>query len=159
MQNNLKFHAIAIGSICLIVIVLFFIMQPETRAPVETSPYATGDRYVRIDSASWGMNCNQEISRRMRQPRDAEATDKPLQLVSTNNVLLQMGELCNGRMVCQLSANSDILQEEPLSSCFKQLEVTYRCFSIDKLWRVQANQGDELIIDCKPEADAERTHG
>lgn len=156
MQHNLKFHAIAIGSICLIVIVLFLIMRPNTDAPAEVSPYATGDRYVRVESATWGLNCNQEINRLRQSSQKTDADDQPYHTATLNNVALQVGELCNGRLVCDFNADATTLQEDPLTSCYKQLEISYRCFSIDRLWRLTFNQGDNAHIDCNPSADASR---
>jgi len=149
MRGNMKFHAMAIGSICVIVTLLYLVMGPS-KAPADDG-MAHGDRYVSVFTASWGLNCNSEITRLRSQAvtinPDGSAQPRP-ELVTPNNVLLPVGEICNGRLRCNFPVNAAVLGVDPLLSCYKELEVSYRCFSIDRLWTKKFSQGDTLSIDC-----------
>jgi len=155
MHRNIKLHAFAICCISAIVLMMYMVMRPSTASQQAASPYATGERYVRIDTASWGLNCNQEITR-LNANRKSDSPEKPYALAASNNVTLQLGELCNGRLVCNFNADATTLDSDPLKSCFKQLLVSYRCFSIDRLWHLKLSQGDAVEIDCNEAADADR---
>lgn len=174
MRHNFKIHAIAITSITAIVVLVYLVSRPSTQ-PAVVSPFATGDRYVRIDSADWGLNCNTEIQRLITAPPAPKSVDPkpspssaaperptatavaaPLELATPNNVTLRLSDLCNGRMVCTQPVTAQTMALDPLPSCFKELHVSYRCFSIDRLWHQNYDQGDTMTIDCNEEADKDR---
>lgn len=170
--RHLHTHAIAIGIICLVVVVLFFMMKPAPQQ-VQLNPFATDDNYIRVDSASWGLNCNEEIHRLNSEldeeefvaeppppaaaklgaaPAPAPAPQKKIRpLVTGNNATLRMGELCNGRSQCEIVLNPQLFESDPLPSCFKQLTLSYRCTSFDRLRRIELAQGAPLKLDCTPE--------
>ncbi len=128
----------------------------------------TTDRYIQIYSASWGLNCanyiaqeNQRLQQLRLRPADLEklAPEErpqsldPLPPVTRDNVLKIVGEKCNNSIACSFDASSDNLKLEPLASCYKHLEVEFRCFAFDRLRHLKVNQSETLTIDCK-EADA-----
>jgi hypothetical protein len=156
MRKNMKFHAIAIGSICLIITVLFLVMGPkEAAAPVDPNT-PSGDRYIRIYSATYGQNCNPDITRLRSEPvklnDDGTMPELP-QLVQRDNALLALSSLCDGRLSCTTTLSDEALKVDPVPRCYKQLKLSYRCYTIDRLWAKEFNQGDTLTIDCHEGAE------
>lgn len=157
MRSQNRFHAIAIGSICLVVTAIYFILQPANVAP-QDNQQLLGDRYIQIYSATWGEDCNRYI--------DSEIANTPMrkdkngmllpgskrQRVMPNNVLDKLSDACNGKLTCTIGANSSILGVEPMETCYKQLKVAYRCYTFDRLWSQTIAQGNMLSIDCNASA-------
>lgn len=168
MRRNLKFHTIAIVSIVSIVTVLFFWIGPDLSVP--ESEQARGDRYIQIYNATWGTNCNPYINAAMKaqkqqslkgkaQPQENNtiAPDAPIETdlkpATLNNVLTAVSDRCNGRLACDMLVTSENLGLEPMVSCFKRLLVSYRCFELDRLWNLDLGQGENLVINCRTDAD------
>ncbi len=155
MIKNFKFHAIALALITLIVLGLSQAMAP-TPNQADTAAAASGHA-VQIVSASWGLNCNPSIAETMAQrertapARDAQGNiiaQPALALVSSNNVLPTLQGLCDGKPRCTILANNEVLKLDPLTSCFKKLAVSYRCFTTDRLHATEVGQSENLDIDC-----------
>lgn len=161
-RQNYKFHAIAIAIICAVITALYMLIGPGPSA-VDSNSMARGDQYIQIYNATWGQNCNPSIQQAMKTQRPAatpeEAAKHPrLEPVVTDNVLLTVGDRCNGRLQCGIPASVEVLGIDPLKSCFKRLNVGYRCFSYDRLWIREAGQGEVLQIDCsKPQEDTKKS--
>ena len=162
MPRHIRFHATAIAIITGIVLVLYAFIGPGGTKKITIEQKT--DRYIHIYSASWGLNCapfiEQENARlqelRLRPqllqtlPQDAQpASLEPIPAVTRDNVLSIVGERCNNQISCSFDASSALLKSEPLASCYKHLEVSYRCFEFDRLNTVKVNQSDTLTIDCK----------
>lgn len=161
MRTNVKFHAIAITLITLIVVVLYVMIGPkQSQQPTETGP-REGDRQVSIINATWGENCNPAIEEALRDQRNSPPVKDghgkvlpymPLKKVEPDNVLQKVSETCNHRFACQLRLDPETLGVDPLPGCYKQLVVAYRCFTFDRLNTLTLDQGDMLKIDCtKPQ--------
>ncbi len=157
MHINYKFHALAIAIISAVIIVIFMLFGPKEQAPVENRPLTTADNYVRVVSATWGKNCNHAIESAMdvqakeglERQEDGTAILRPtLKTVALDNVLTRVKEICEGKPLCQISVDSQALGTEPYVDCFKQLELSYRCFEVDRLRNINAGQGKPLTIDC-----------
>ena len=163
MIRNWKFHAGALGIICAIIVVLYLVIGPSEQVPADPDA-ATGDRFVQVYSATWGMNCNEQIDRenhdreRLRlQPQGAgagRAAFAPLPPVTADNVLVRIGDKCNGKIACRFNATSEAIGTEPFEACFKRLSIGYRCFTYDRLHTIEVGQGDPVTIDCHEEADS-----
>jgi len=155
--KNLKFHLIAIGTISFIVVVLFAIMKPVNQPAIDPN-LPTGDRYIRMDSATFGQNCNPIIAQERKKPlqRNEDGTLQPApKLVQRNNALLALSSLCDGKLQCSTPVSEDLFQSGVNARCYRKLQYSYRCFSIDRLWVKELNEGDTLTIDCRvPEEDA-----
>ncbi len=148
-------HVIAISTICVVITVIFFAMQPKKVLP-QAQPQLMGDRYIQIYSATWGENCNRYIDDALARPlppkRDEKGNlieQKLPQRVATDNALDVLNTLCNGKLTCSVTANRTTLGFDPLESCFKELVVSYRCFTLDRLWSTTTRQSDTLQIDCR----------
>lgn len=156
-QRSTKFHAIAVGSICAVVIVVFLLMGgPQQAATVADPDIGQGDRYVHIVDATWGLNCNSEINRlrSMGQTSIGEGTaQRPLTPVQQNNAVFSATRTCEDRIKCNIIASNDLVEIDPLPSCYKELIVGYRCFSVDRKWTRKVEQGTTLSIDCNAEID------
>jgi len=156
MPRNYKFHTIALSAICALIIVLYVAMMPPAPPPTADNGGAN-DRFIQIDSATWGISCNPYIAKELRDrefnpvQRDAKGNvveQKPLVLVETNNVLPIISAKCDGKIKCEILATSSSLEVEPMASCSKHLKVGYRCFSYDRLHLVDMSQSNTLKIDC-----------
>lgn len=155
--KNLKFHLIAISAISLIVVVLFAFMKPGTQQAVDPN-VGTGERYIRMDSATFGQNCNSQIAleRKKPLPRNEDGTRQPApQLVQRNNALLVLSSLCDGKLQCSTPATEDLFQSGVTVPCYRKLKYSYRCFTIDRLWVHEISEGDTLTIDCREPAATE----
>lgn len=154
MDTRLKFHAIAIVMIIIIVSCLYVLFGPKKVQPMAAGNGGIG---VEITSATWGENCNSAIAdalaerQRTALPTDAAGNviaHKPLQPIEYNNALAAVQNLCNGRPTCEFRVNSEILGNDPMDNCFKRLAVSYRCSNFDPLTSKTISQNDVLLIDC-----------
>lgn len=163
MGKNIKFHAIAITLICVVITILYVLIGPK---PVQQDPVkAANGHLVQIAGATWGENCNTYIEQAMEaqtsepmthDEKGDAAAKAVLKPVTSNNVQQKVAEACNGKPVCELYVDASTLGVDPLPTCYKQLVTTYRCFSFDRLNSITVNQGDTLKIDCaKPEPTAD----
>lgn len=165
MHRNWKFHVIAISIICGIVFILYALIGPGAKKTVVI--HQETDRFIQIYSATWGQNCNPYIAQenafrqqlrlqpqRLEQLPPEERPDSldPLPMVSHDNVLISVGERCNGQVTCSFDATSENVEHEPLASCFKHLKIDYRCFTVDRLRSVSLGQSETLTIDCNESA-------
>lgn len=165
MQKNFKFHAIAIAIICVLVVVLYLAVGPRASGPTGAPTPKSGERQVRIYSASWGLNCNEEIDRLANDgPATYQRDDKGNVLppkryskVAPDNVLERVSLLCNNHYSCEIRADSDLLGINPIDVCYKDLVVTYRCEAFEPPKTLTLNQGDTQIIDCQKPAHAPAT--
>jgi hypothetical protein len=154
MNKRLKFHAFAISTICLVITVIYLIAGPsEPPSP----PSNQGNYKISILSASWGYNCNpyirEALEARKSIPLEKDAEGKiiqptPLKLIEHDNVLKQVSAACNDKPYCEVVANTEIFGFDPHEGCFKQLEVSYRCYDIDRLRILKAEQAAQMKIDC-----------
>ena len=151
----MKFHALAVSIICVVTVILYFIIVPREVAPYDPN-VPTSDRYLRIVDATWGMNCNAEINRLCsmgQRTAGKDGTERPLTPVLLNNAMYAVTELCNEKIKCSILATNDTMNLDPLSACYKELVVGYRCFSVDRKWTRKAEQGTIMTIDCSPNVD------
>jgi hypothetical protein len=165
MNVRYKFHAIAIAAIIGVVSLASIVIGPATSG---TSSKATALQQIILVSATWGANCNEAIAQAQRTrestplPRDAQGQVVPqpaLVPVLTDNVHAAVSELCEGKPSCRFVANSKILGTDPLTDCYKQLQVSYRCFDLDRLNILTLDQGSQVTIDCNPTPATSGIHG
>lgn len=157
MNKRARFHAIAISAICLVIVLVFSFAAPKP-APVAMSNEPQTSNRIEVYQANWGLNCNVDIARtlKVRQtnlpPRDEKGQVipyKPLVPAQKNNVILPVSTLCNTQVMCQIEATSTNLGGiDPLETCYKQLEVQYRCFTYDRIHTETVDQGSILTLDC-----------
>ncbi|MES2983909.1 MAG: hypothetical protein V4735_01830 [Pseudomonadota bacterium] len=165
MRTNYKFHAMAISTLCVVITVLYFLIGPKPEVPADQQP--VGSRYITIYSATWGENCNEAIQQTLaarthiplNKDKDKDADGNPiehekLQKVLPNNALSAMSALCNGKLSCNMRVDSETIGFDPMMSCFKKLQVSYRCYSYDRLISQSLNDGDTLAMNCAPDAVA-----
>lgn len=159
MLKNLKFHIIAISIICVLVVGLSQLMGSSHSAAPQAPE--RGDRYVRVVSATWGLNCNPfiEEAKRARATSALPTDDKgnvipqePIKEMALDNILSTAKTMCDGKISCQIMATSDVLGLDPMDSCFKKLNLNFRCFEMDRLKTTETNQGEMLKIDCSTPA-------
>jgi hypothetical protein len=154
MNKRLKFHAIAITVICGLITLLYVIAGPSKQSE---PTLAQGNYKITIISATWGYNCNPFIKETMEArkqsalTKDAEGKviqDAPLKLVERDNVLKQVAASCNEKPYCEVAANTELFGFDPHEGCFKELEVSYRCYDIDRLRTLKAEQAALIKLDC-----------
>lgn len=156
-KKSMKFHAMALGIICVVVVILYWLIGPSDEVVNPADPdKGQGDRYVHVVDATWGQNCNTEINRlhSIGQTTIGEgAAQRPLETVKFNNAMYAVTQMCDDRIKCNILASSDTLESEPLPACYKELVVGYRCFSVDRKWTRKVEQGAVLTIDCNADID------
>lgn len=152
MSHKMKFHLIAVVLIVLIVSIVHSMMKPEALAPrivtvVQYNPI--------IVDATWGRNCNPRIQQALAQmpagprpimPDEATASGRP-SLVSHNNVLDKVKELCANTDVCSFKANDQTLGPI-LSGCQAQLEIRYYCTEAERVRSTTATYNRDVKLDC-----------
>lgn len=160
MKRNWRFHALAILVICIIITVLYATIGPKKIVP-QGEAQLVGDRYIQIYSATWGLNCNDYIDQLNEQRRQLQLhpqassedvdknSTKQLARVTTDNALVPIGTICNGKLECSFDATSEVLGGDPLGSCFKRLLIGFRCFTYDRLRQMDIGQGENVVIDCR----------
>lgn len=165
MMRKWRLHIIGLSSIISIVVIMFWasgaLNEPAKPITVGGTNRFTGERFVQITSASWGLNCNKTIENHNRKVQAAERDynhegelPEYIELVQTDNALLSLSRMCDGRLGCKISKiNTTNLKLEPLPiRCTKMLDVSYRCFEIDRAHEVSVKQNKELYINCRTEA-------
>ena len=161
MATNMKFHAIAIGAISVLVVLLYMLMGP---APEEQNvAHQPTDRFARVSSATWGLACNAQISE-VRQTQDNSPLQKDadgkviknetMKPATVNNALDVVKKACEGQINCQIMASDEALGITLPAGCYKQLSVNYSCSDLDRLTVVNIDQGQSLKIDCMPDVAA-----
>lgn len=157
-----RLHIVGLGAIIGIVIIMFWVSgalnEPQkSGTTIAGSTRFTGERFIQIASASWGLNCNRTITNHNRRAEAAERdynsdeTIEPVTPVSKDNALLPLSRLCDGRLTCKIDkVKTSALGMDALPiRCNKELEITYRCFEIDKARELMVRQNKPLRIDCR----------
>lgn len=153
MNKRLRTHLYAIGAICFVITILYLLAGPKAPTPEEQaakSPYK-----ISIVSASWGLNCNSaireaiELHKSVNAPVLTEGETPPvLKPVERDNALEGVRARCENNPRCEILATSEVMGSDPYAGCFKKLDITYRCYDIDRLRTLQGDQGDILRLDC-----------
>lgn len=160
MPKRLKFHAIAIAIISLVVMVVYTLFAPKVEDQA-ASNIATSGNYVRIVSATWGKNCDiaidEQLKRRASEPASKDADGRlipqPMLYKSfTDNALPALQEGCDHKIKCDFPVTDDTVGIKPSVDCHGQLEVSYRCFDVDRLRSKTVDNGNGLAIDCSADA-------
>jgi hypothetical protein len=146
-MTNWKFHAIALTSIIVTITVVFLLVRNQPISPddVAAGNFGASDRFIQIYSASYGLNCNDRIRRYRNNYQSTFETINP------NNVLLEVSRLCNGRDSCIIDVREAGFDNKTMPSCSKDLDVTFRCFSWDRLQHAVVGAYEQLVIDCRIE--------
>ena len=143
-----------------VIFVVYTIAAPKPAPAPVLEPQSS--HAIEVYQATWGLRCNDEITRALQRRQFAPVEKdekgqvippKPLALVQPNNVLSPVSEACNGKLACQIDASPERLGVDPLESCYKELNVQYRCFTYDRLQIAKAEQGTTLTIDCRENAN------
>lgn len=158
-----KFHASVIGIITLLLMGMYLLFKSSPEQTVVTT--ITSATQMRIESASWGLNCNalysiykqreQDMARNQKnaQPIDPSLVPKsPATIISPNNALDTVKTLCEGKPKCEFPANATVLGDV-FSNCSKVLDISWRCFNYDKLRTQTVQNGSLLTIDCDAKED------
>jgi len=112
---------------------------------VDEGPEIITANKIIINSASWGVNCDNKILRNSYEMRDSR---RRTYTVKKDNVLQQITKKCGGQKICGFKANKQTLGD-PAPNCIKLFEVVFRCFSYDIQRRIEKYQGNKVIINCK----------
>jgi hypothetical protein len=157
MIRNWKIHALAIAAITIVIYLLYSAIRPE---PVGTAPSAPASgRSIQIVSASWGLECNRNLSSAIERANEQRAELPPEernsvpmpQEMTVNNALERVQSLCEGREVCSFRADEEIVGVTTHKGCGGGLDLSYRCFTIDRLHKLAVSNGENVDIDCRPQ--------
>lgn len=152
-----KIHLLIVS---VIIIVIYIVMQvisvpkqqPQIQPITETikiSPYN-----IIISHASWGLNClDSSLDRNAETEGSYTQPSKSNSKIKDDNVISKVSQLCNGKPKCAIALNPSALGEDPLPTCgYKKLQIEYRCFSIDRIRKIEANEA-VLTINCDAQFD------
>lgn len=151
-MTNMRFHLVAISGIILVVIIIFAASGKLHNKPANpTTPaepvYVMGDKIVTVWEASWGLNCNEAIE---RERRFAKPGVPPTPEVPKNNKLDIAAKICNGKETCDITADDKTFGPAPNKlRCRPELDITYRCYDIDRPTMIHARFGEKITINCK----------
>lgn len=146
--SRLKFHLIAIVSICVVITATYFLLASEQQA----APVVQSTTAIAIDHATWGKNCDRYIEQGIEAwvpPKPGEKGMPKPAYAKHNNALPALQKACDGKLTCSVTATSDKLDAEPMTNCAKRLIVGYRCFKFDRLHITEVAQGNSLSISCR----------
>jgi len=157
MLRNWKVHALAIVAITVVIYILFLIINPKPA--VNESTTFSGTNYVQMNSASLGLECNRSLDRAINEAMEKRASLPPEKRSSVvipneilrNNALGRISELCNGKELCQFRADRQTIAIETFNECDNKLELSYRCYEVDRLRQLTVDQGEEVTLDCRPQ--------
>ena len=125
---------------------MFMLEKPQpvqTSQPLVISPYT-----ITISRASWGLNCRVDSENESNNDLDTSFGDVNAGKIKDNNVFSSISQLCNKKSRCDIVIDPRVLGEDPLPTCmYKELQIEYRCFSVDRLRKLKATEGI-AIIDC-----------
>lgn len=155
MIRNWRVHALAITAITAVIYILFLLINPKSS---ENEPATiSSSHFVQINSASLGLDCNRSLDRAVKEATEKRASlprqerdniDIP-EAIRRNNALSAISELCNGKELCQFRVNRQTIPAKTMKDCDNKLELSYRCFEIDRLHTLTVGQGDEVTLDCR----------
>lgn len=150
-MTNIKFHIIAMSVIIGVTVLIFLLMGRLSGSDnnVQQPDIVTSDRVIFISKASWGLNCNKTYDLRLKQLRRLkQPMPEGFERVQPNNVLLAVSKYCNGKKTCTFQPSDEAFGIKKPSSCRKALDVEYRCFSYDRIWKKSAPARTDITIDC-----------
>lgn len=155
MIRNWKIHALAIAAITIVIYLLYSAIRPE---PVSTAPSAPGSgRSIQIVSASWGLECNRNLSSAIERvneqraklpPEERNTVPMPKEMM-VNNALDRIRSLCDGKETCTFRADDDTIGIVTYRGCGGGLDVSYRCFKIDRLQKHSVRRDENVTLDCR----------
>ncbi len=145
---NLKFHLI-ISSVFLLLILGALLAYDLTQPRKGDDKGIMEDRFIQISDATWGENCNGYIKAVREQAKQRSSSEPVPELVRKNNVLRTVSSYCNGHEICDIPAVASSFNVEAIPACDKILSVEYRCFVIDRVHKVTAEEGRTLTINCR----------
>lgn len=151
-----KIHAAVILVITVLILGVFALFDtPESQKL--TLDGSNPNIRMQIQKANWGNNCNSlyEIYKRRAEQAEKNGDKRPPSpgqtppvIIPENNAIGIVKGLCEGRSKCRIDANSGVLGNV-FSDCSKDLEISWRCFSYDKLRYEKAPNGGTIRIDCE----------
>lgn len=141
---SFKMHLLVICIIIAVVSAGWWLFK-NREAPV--APVAVSDRFIQIVHASWGLNCKGfATSQTGPQTPDTFITEGKRGPFYTDNVLLLLSQMCNGKVQCAAWDLPKVLPN-PMPACSKELEIEYRCFEFDRPWRLKS-KSNSFAINC-----------
>lgn len=143
---NWKFHLLASSIFVVLMVGAVVLLQPSSNADAKGP-----DRFIQVVNATWGVNCIEQVEE-MRRTNTLDDGDPVPESIRRNNALLPLTKLCNNRETCEFKVNESYLGKPPVKSCFKELEVQYRCFLTDTLHTTNGEDNAPIAIDCRPTA-------
>ena len=146
---HFKAHLLIVSIIIVMIYGIIHIFMMNKSEPAATAILKERSPYnITVERASWGLNCNSPYNDKYNSNTQSEESRS---VVKEDNVLYKVSIYCNGKPKCDIPISSDALGGDPAPSCgYKNLQIEYRCFSVDKLRKAKAIEGF-LSIDCDRE--------
>lgn len=140
---SFKIHLIVVS---FIIVVVYVSWQLISKTPVQAPVVPAASKYsISVIHASWGLNC---VIHKSDNGNEGYISDTSQRKLQTDNVLVEVSQLCNGKLKCDIPIKAATLGADPAPECNgKALEVEYRCFSYDRPWIARGTSG-KLGINC-----------
>lgn len=149
-----KFHISVIGVISVALLGSYLLFKAASPPPAVQATAAQQRTQLRIQSASWGLNCNslyeiykQHAASETGTDPDSPSAKAPPVRIPADNVLEKVRAMCDAKQACTLTANTETMGEV-FADCSKDLDVSWRCFNYDKLHSKHVHHGGTIEIDC-----------
>ncbi len=154
---NYKAHIVLVAAIAVFIGILALVGQMREKAAMDklNDPALKVDDtfYVDIESATYGTNCHgQDVTSSAARPDSSQLGSDGKYRIVSGNATDAVSRLCQQQKTCSISVSERSLGFDPASGCAKSLDVSYRCFSFDKLRTASAAHRDKLTLDCIPAA-------
>lgn len=151
-----KLHILVIAIMTTVLSLGYFLLRPDPKHTVVTQ--VIDPIHITIVEATWGLNCNPYIEERIKKTAfsntasksntTTDAKESPtFAMIKQNNVLPILQSLCDKKTQCQVTARNDVLGN-PYADCSKELYVSWRCFSYDKLHTKILNENNNFTMSC-----------
>lgn len=106
-------------------------------APPPQSPYS-----IEMIHATYNDRCS--------RGQESDGSAPPTQVDDhADNVLALLSKLCNHKIACSVPVSKDLLGGEATPCMIRELSVEYRCFAVDRPWKVTAREGSTLEMKCE----------
>ncbi len=147
-NSNTKTQLIIAPIMLLILGVVYFSAETdEASAAISEHKQNSNSHFIQISEATFGANCDGERTFRTIGDDGAVMPSRIIN-IKPNNMLKTVSKMCNNKSSCEFETSAKSIGHVDSGKCDKKLFVSYRCFQIDKLRKINARSQDNIEINC-----------
>jgi hypothetical protein len=140
---SVKMHILIVSIIVFVMFLAWQVLVSMQQAKMAAATAAAPDSPYSIEmiSAGYAGECFNS--------NDAyEENQAPAPLKKDPKTLQILAGLCNKKIKCSVPVNKNITGGETAPCMSRELHVEYRCFAVDRPWKVSAREGGVLEMEC-----------